>query len=117
MPNSLSVKCHTCEVGVLQRMRKYRKGRTLVVIGYMLLLLSVLGMFLSALEFFSTMSAVSATKSTGTAGVIGSGLFILIGIASPIGCLLGWLLVLKIDVFQCAHCGAVMKVPPDVISV
>jgi len=53
-------------------------------------------------------SPPTTTTTTGAASMIASGIFIVFGVASLVGGLLGWLLVMKKDVLQCGHCGAVV---------
>jgi hypothetical protein len=109
LPSLPQVKCKTCDVGILQKIRKYRMSGVVVAIGYILLIPSVLGVMFSIFAFFTTMSAASGTKDAAATGaVIAGGIFIFFGIASLVGGLLGWLLVMKKDVLQCSHCGAVV---------
>jgi hypothetical protein len=75
-----------------------------VLIGYILLIPSVLGVLFSVFGFIRMMTLTGDTVST--AGTLASGIFILFGIASLVGGLLGWLLVMKKDILQCSHCGA-----------
>jgi len=117
VPSLPQVKCKICDVGVLQRIRKYRMSAIVVVIGYILLIPSVLGVLISAVGFFAVPAAMrplpgifnaAPAQDIGAAGVIAGGIFIFFGLASLVGGLLGWLLVMKKDVLQCGHCGAVV---------
>jgi len=109
IPNLPVVRCKTCDVGVLQRIRKYRMSGVVVAIGYILLIPSVLGVLFSALGFIRMVTLMPSTTGAVTAGAtIAGGVFIFFGVFSLVGGLLGWLLVMKKDVLQCGHCGAVV---------
>jgi hypothetical protein len=54
-------------------------------------------------------ASVAPDASLGIARVFGSGFIIFIGIASFVGGLLGWLLVMRKRVLQCDVCGAVVN--------
>lgn len=80
-----------------------------VVIGYILLIPSILGTLLSAFALIVSLTAsASVGKDVGPAGAIVGGIFIMFGVASLVGGLLGWLLVMKKDILKCSHCGAVV---------
>lgn len=60
--------------------------------------------------FYEDASSQSAVKTgTDVARFIGSGFAIALGIASFVGGLLGWLLVMRKRVLQCSVCGAVVS--------
>ena len=83
-----------------------------VVIGFILLVPSVIGMIISATMFFIAVSANAghATDTAYQAGVaIGVGFAIFCGVASFVGGLIGWLLVMKKRVLQCSVCGAIVN--------
>jgi hypothetical protein len=73
-----------------------------VAIGYLLLIPSALGVLLSTISFITA----TAHGDTSTTASIVSSVFIAFGVASFIGGLFGWLLVMKKEVLQCDHCGA-----------
>lgn len=160
------IKCKTCEGGSLIRRKKYRMSGAVVVIGYILLIPSILGILLSVLMFGSLQVAGSETMDTvrasveeslreagvpddiiarvasgqdltaadssvltayqlatvagaelgraaGSAGAglgvaVGAGIAVVIGVASLVGGLLGWLLVMRKRVLECDNCGAVL---------
>lgn len=56
-----AVTCKTCEAGTLQPKKKYRMSGVVVVIGYILLVPSVLGILFSAMMLFASGSAGSST--------------------------------------------------------
>jgi hypothetical protein len=81
-----------------------------VGIGYILLIPSILGILFSLYMVFATADA--STKGHSSAGMAVAGFAELLeigfGIASLVGGLLGWLLIMKKNVLQCHHCGAVV---------
>ncbi len=67
-----------------------------VAIGFILLIPSILGMLFGVLMLFAT-------------GVASSQTFTFVIIMSFVGCLLGWLLIMRKRVLQCALCDAVVQ--------
>jgi DNA-directed RNA polymerase subunit RPC12/RpoP len=158
--------CRTCGQGTLVRLTKFRMSTPVVVIGFVLLIPSVLGMLFGVLMLFVTgvaskqtsasseskiraqlvaqnvpdaivnevvsgrpvspnelaslrsqqQSAVHEAESSrlgqtiggGAATVVAGGFSIFVIIASFVGGLLGWLLIMRKRVLQCARCGAVV---------
>jgi hypothetical protein len=96
------IPCKVCDRGTLERNTKYRLAGPAVVIGYILLVPSVIGM-LCALALSAFVLAKS-TRSSAITGFVGFTL-----IASLVGGLLGWLLVMKKRVLQCSTCRAVVN--------
>ena len=82
----------------------YRMSGVVVVIGYIFLIPSVLGMLVNACLFV----AMSRSISTSPAGGMMGGAFLFLIFLSFVGGLLGWLLVMKKSVLKCTHCGAVV---------
>jgi len=81
-----------------------------VVIGYIFLVPSVLGMLFSALMFLVSLSAAGGDDKGGAGvAVIGGGFAIFTGLVCFIGGLVGWLLVMKKRVLQCSVCSAVVN--------
>lgn len=169
-----SLPCQTCGQGVLVKRKKYRLSTPVVVIGYILLIPSVLGMLFGVFGILMTGSTVTQTSSqvsasierearkeleaqaipeqiiteiitskpisdaemsslnpqqvstieatklsfssrktgAGAGSVIAGGIlgsfFIVVIVMSFIGGLLGWLLIMKRKVLQCAYCEAVV---------
>lgn len=105
----LGPKCPTCQRSNLSLCQVYRMSSPVVVIGWILLVPSFLGMLyglylavgvplLAPSLTGGDKEAAAVTASLG----IGLGLSILIG--SFVGGLLGWLLVMKKSVLQCPSC-------------
>ena len=159
------IKCKTCDSGTLVRRKKYRMSSVVVLIGYILVIPSVLGILFGVIGLVGSGSAGSsgmqknrtrveaelrtasvpqavidklntspnglavadtarltgrqrsairdasltlvasdAGTAIGTGLVAGASLFIMI--ASLVGGLLGWILIMKKRVLQCDRCGA-----------
>jgi hypothetical protein len=99
------VVCKICERGELTKRRIFRMSGPVVVIGFILLIPSVLGIMFSVLMLVGSLSSEGGNTLT-----TGIGVWItLLGIASFVGGLLGWLLVMKKRVLQCSVCGAVIN--------
>src|SRR5579863_2949791 len=60
IPSLPEVKCKTCDVGALRKIRKYRMSGIVVLIGYILLIPSVIGLLFSAIGFIRTVTLVPA---------------------------------------------------------
>lgn len=101
-------KCKICDRGELAPSKVRRLSGPAVVIGYILLIPSVLGMIACG-AMLIMIFAVSTPSDNADAAVIGTGMVI----AGFVGCfvsgLLGWLLVMKKDVLQCDNCGATIS--------
>jgi hypothetical protein len=102
---STNIPCKVCNRGVLVPKRIYRLSAPVVAIGYIFLIPSVLGMIAGGLIFFG----VIAQGGDESSGVIGGGFAILLGVASFVGGLLGWLLIMKKRVLQCSVCSATVS--------
>ena len=161
-----TLSCQTCGQGTLTKRKTYRMSTPVVVIGYILLIPSALGVLFGIIGFFAASAAsvaasgagvsqarvkleakavpepiiaevlaakpvspaefaalslpqkmavndaqitISAsTIGAGAGAVIGGGLFIVLIIASFVGGLLGWVLIMKKKVLQCNRCEAVV---------
>lgn len=155
-----TIKCKVCDTGMLLHKRKYRMSGIVVLIGYILLVPSVIGILIAAAGVVgvgfsssafmhrdratvqgqlqragvptSVLTKVIASKSLAVADTarlgsrqrtairnaqaaltdssaetaIAGGLFVVFGIASLVGGLLGWVLVMKKAVLQCNVCDA-----------
>lgn len=101
--------CKICERGALVRKKVFRMSGPVVAIGFIFLIPSVCGMILSALVFLGVISSAGDQTTDNTQVVIGTAFAIGLGIACFVGGLLGWLLVMKKRVLQCAVCGAVVS--------
>lgn len=88
----------------------YRMSGPVVAIGFIFLIPSIIGIIFSAVMFFGVIAGGNAADSfSQTAVGIGAGMAVLFGIASSVGGLVGWLLVMKKSVLQCSFCGAVVN--------
>lgn len=103
--------CRVCTQGSLEKKRISRMSTPVVIIGYIILTPSVIGIIISALMLFGVISAASnSTDSASQAGAgIAAGMVIFFGIGCFVAGLLGWLLVMKKRVLQCSTCGAVVN--------
>jgi hypothetical protein len=79
-----------------------------VLIGYVLLIPSVLGIIASVIMFLQISSVAARTNADTAAGLAG-GFFIVLGLAFLVSGLLGWLLIMKKQVLQCNVCRAVVN--------
>ena len=105
------IRCKTCDTGLLQMAEPYRFSSVVVVIGYILLVPSVLGILFSVRGFFTVLEVgVTGGDSALADGVfaLAGGVFIFLGLACLVGGLLGWLLIMRKKVLQCTYCGAVV---------
>jgi len=158
--------CHTCRQGALTKRTKFRMSGPVVVIGFVLLIPSVLGMLFGVLMLIITGAASTQTSTAterdirarlvahdvpepiigelvsgkaisddelvpltyqqraavhdaqlsasaqkvgaGAATVIAGGFSIFVIIASFVGGLLGWLLIMRKRVLECSRCGAIV---------
>ena len=113
----LEIPCKVCEKGVLLHQRVYRMSGPAVVIGYILLIPSLIGILLSGLftvaSWIGIASSASQTpqvsaEAAGCAGCLSS-CFGIVGIVFCfVGGLLGWLLIMKKNVLKCNLCGSIV---------
>jgi hypothetical protein len=83
--------------------KKYRMSTVVVIIGYIILIPSVLGILTCG---GIGLMATGDTKHDGQA--VAAGLSFVGAIGWLVSGLLGWLLIMKKRVLQCNHCGAVV---------
>lgn len=107
MCTMIEVCCKVCDVGTLKLQKMYRMSSPVVVIGYILLIPSVLGILFSVFMFLSAASIANEANAAAT-GIAG-GFAIFLGLASFVGGLIGWLLVMKKQTLKCNTCGAVVN--------
>jgi hypothetical protein len=104
----VEVRCKVCDAGTLVRRKKFRMSGPVVAIGYIFLIPSILGIMCSLFMFFRAASLSTATSDNMATGIVGS-FAIFFGIASFVGGLIGWLLVMKKQVLECNTCQAVVN--------
>ena len=115
----MKLDCSACKNEKTMEQSKVGRFSTVVrVIGYIFLVPSVLGMIAAVIMFIGAYSAVTesmtlAQTEATRAGValgasIGVGVAIFFGIASFVGGLLGWLLLMKRKVYKCIKCGFIL---------
>ncbi len=113
----IEVKCKVCDTGVLHNIKRYRMSGVVVVIGYLLLVPSVLGivstvLFQIAIVVGSVLGSSETKGSTAYATLMPNaavGIFsMVLGFSFLVAGLLGWLLVMKKKILQCNYCGAVV---------
>lgn len=99
--------CKTCERGALLPKKIFRMSGPVVVIGFILLIPSFLGIVVSAASLVVMIFSepLGIALDPGVKAIVGT-IAIFVGISSFVGGLLGWLLVMKKRVLQCAVCGA-----------
>jgi hypothetical protein len=98
-------RCRICGVGTLRLEKRYRMSAPVVVIGYILLVPSVLGMFFSVLTMFSVAGHSSTNNEV---SAVAGGLVFFLAVAFFVSGLFGWILVMKKKVLCCEHCSAVV---------
>jgi hypothetical protein len=104
------VQCKTCDVGTLNRVKRYRMSGVVVMIGYILLIPSVLAILLCLVALWQTANLSLGNSSPSALAATGfvEATYIAVAFAFLVGGLLGWLLIMKKDILQCGHCGAVI---------
>jgi hypothetical protein len=112
------IQCSTCKQGFLSRQRLYRMSTPVVVIGYILLVPSILGIALTVIVhgvlilmslFGSAGGAAAQSPDVAAAGgvltpffLLGAAFFIVMFFVAG---LIGWLLVMRKNVLKCGYCG------------
>lgn len=108
MSEEPGIACQTCERGVLVRKNIHRLSGPAVVIGYIFLIPSILGVAISLLCLAVVVFAAPLGYSVNIKGLLVTVAFIA-GIPSLFAGLLGWLLVMKKHVLRCTVCGATVN--------
>jgi hypothetical protein len=99
----MAITCEACDTGTFLPRKKYRLSEPIVAIGYIVLITCVLGILFSALIFL-----MFAEPHHAASGVM-SDFAIVMGGASVVGGLLGWLCVKKKRVLECTSCKAIIE--------
>jgi len=100
--------CRTCGVGALRLEKRYRLSTPVVVIGYILLIPSVLGVLFFIVTMFMLANASNANANAASGATMATGLAFFFAVAFFVSGLLGWLLVMKKKVLVCTNCSAVV---------
>lgn len=119
MTNAIKLDCKACNQPKTMIPTKISKMSPIVVfIGWIMTLPSIFGIVIAIILFFASISAgseVSAqagSQAEATGAALGAGLgasvSIFIGISSLVGGLLGYLLIMKKNVYKCGSCGFIM---------
>lgn len=118
MSSIIKINCKACnEEKSMSPSKVSKMSPTVVVIGWLLAIPSIIGVLFSTMLFFASISAggevssQAASDAERTGAAIGTGLgigfSIFMGIFSLIGGLIGYLLIMKKKVFKCALCGSI----------
>lgn len=100
--------CKVCDSGTLKPRTVYRLSGVVALIGYIILIPSMLGICVGGLACVGMADAANDPAlqdpegSAAVLGVLGGGMMVF----SLVGGLLGWLLILKKRVLRCTKCGA-----------
>jgi DNA-directed RNA polymerase subunit RPC12/RpoP len=100
--------CRTCGLGSLLLTKAYRMSTPVAIIGYILLIPSVLGVLFCLLWGLATARVVGASGAPTGAAAVAGGFIMFFVVAFFVSGLLGWLLVMKKKVLRCSHCSAVV---------
>jgi hypothetical protein len=114
-PPAVLLTCQTCRSGILSRKHLYRMSDVVVVIGYILLFPSLIGMAVTlaltgyAIVFSIVVGAAAKDPQAFVAGGVVAVFTVAFGAAVFVSCfvsgLVGWLLVMKKTVLRCNLCG------------
>ena len=116
---NIQLDCSACKSKASMKATEIPRFNTILrVIGFIIVIPSILGIIIAFLLFFSSISAtfkvMSLTQSdTVTAGTaigtsIGVGFSIFIGCSSLVGGIIGWLMLMKKKVYKCINCGFIL---------
>ena len=105
--------CRICSNGTIVDTKVYRNSKVVVAIGYILLVLSPLGLLFAVAGLVAALKPAEGDfktlkdleKGLAQAGAI------VIGFLSLLGALFGWLLVMKKKVLKCNQCGVEVPAP------
>ena len=116
---NIQLDCSACKSETSMKATKIPKFNTILrIIGFIIVIPSVLGIIIAIIMFISSVSATSEVMSTtqsnaaaagATIGAaIGFGASIFVGCSSLVGGLIGWLLLMKKKVYKCFNCGFIL---------
>lgn len=102
--SSIPTRCQTCGGGPLRLEKVYRMSTPVVVIGYIILVPSLLWVIGCVISMFSLASQPSSEGSS-----LATGMAFFLAVAGFVGGLLGWLLIMKKKVLRCMQCSATVQ--------
>ena len=116
---NIQLDCSACKSKTSMKATKIPRFNTILrIIGFIIVIPSVLGIIIAIFLFISTISATSEVMSTtqsnaraaGAAigATIGFGFSIFIGCSSLVGGIVGWLLLMQKKVYKCFNCGFIL---------
>ena len=108
------IQCKVCNSGVMTKHEIYRMSMPVVIIGYIFLVPSILGIIISGwgtiISIIGGNSLLSDNKETAGLSGMFSGISGCLGLVSIVvffvAGIIGWLLVMKKKVLKCGSCGA-----------
>lgn len=105
MPVYFEPTCKVCDRGKLVRKKVFRLSGPAVVIGYIMLIPSVVGVALSAAIFF----VLARYSESDYSPFIGFWIGIYLAVGSFVAGIFGWLLIMKKRVLECSSCSATIN--------
>jgi drug/metabolite transporter (DMT)-like permease len=96
----IELRCKVCDAGTLRRRQVFRKTRTAVDVGYVMLASSIPSFVICILSFVT----LPSHRAGDTSNAPSAGPFLLLGLTALISGLFGWVLVMKKDVLECNVC-------------
>jgi hypothetical protein len=112
--SSSGISCNFCGRGTMRKRKAYRMSPVVVIIGYIILIPSVVCMIIGAAVFAAGLIGANLNhtqpevpETTLALGLLG-GSWICYTAGCLVSGLLGWLLVMKKTVLKCSYCGAVV---------
>jgi hypothetical protein len=115
----IKLNCNACNSeGSMMPVKVRRLNGIVVVIGYLIVIPSVIGMLIGGVMFVASIftgtevvgqSVTDAEMAGAMAGTtIGIGLSLFVTISSLIGGIIGYLLIIKKKVYKCLKCGFIL---------
>ena len=106
--------CKMCRTGTIASAKVYRMNNTVVIVGYLLLVLSMIGVCLAGLAFLINSARPAGNLNELEAGFesfragLARDFAVCFGFACVVAASFSWLLVTKKRVLKCNHCGVVV---------
>lgn len=110
----IKLDCSACKSeGTMGATKVRRFGPVVVLIGYLIVIPSLLGVAAGAIMFFqsmgSSMANAGAHAGADLGAAMGVGMGFVIAAVSLVAGLIGWLLIGKKKVYKCARCGYIIN--------